>query len=253
MVKRNKVINMFDNNIIVKNEGVKYSDLLNDFMKPFEKDFYKVFDLPDAIEFAMNGWNFGNLKLIIPENEFQEIISDSPDHFAEGELLIKLIERKVKHFKKHDRFIADFEIKTVKNEPVLSVITQEKEQFIANLMDEMDENHPDEDFEEGYINRQAIVLKPQQPFIDWVKIYNPDFEEEEIIETKIYLVDDEIEDVEKWLRKKFDIFFRMELEDWHDNKKEWPQRRTYKMFMQWFHIETSSKIFDIEDRPVVKE
>lgn len=253
MVKRNKIINMFDNKIIVKNEGVKYSDLLNDFMQPFEHNLPKDFDMEDAIEFGMNAWNLGNMKLIVPENEFQEIISDSPGSLMENALLNQMIERKVLHFKEYDRFIADFEIKLNNNEPILSVITQDKEAYIMNLVDEMDDVHSEEDFEEGYINRHAIVIKPLQPFIDWVKIYNPDYDDEDFVEPNIYLVDDEIENVEKWLRKKFDKFFIMELEDWHGYKKEWPQRRTYKMFTQWFHVETSSTIFDLEDRPISKE
>ena len=35
-------------------------------------------------------------------------------------------------------------------------------------------------------------------------------------------------------------FFTMELNDWHTNKKEWPQKRNYKMFNLWFRVEIFS-------------
>lgn len=45
----------------------------------------------------------------------------------------------------------------------------------------------------------------------------------------------------------------MELDDWHMNKKEWPQKRNYKMFKEWFQIDFSSMVYDMEKRPVSKE
>ena len=76
--------------------------------------------------------------------------------------------------------------------------------------------------------------------------------EEDIKETNIYLIDDTIDDVEKWLKKKFDKFFMMELDEWHTNKKEWPQKRNYKMFNLWFQVEISRMIYDLEKQPVLK-
>jgi hypothetical protein len=58
--------------------------------------------------------------------------------------------------------------------------------------------------------------------------------------------DDKIDDVEKWLIKKFDKFFMMELDEWCANKKEWPQKRNYKMFKLWFKVEISEMIYDLE-------
>jgi hypothetical protein len=72
------------------------------------------------------------------------------------------------------------------------------------------------------------------------------------IDIDIYLVDDNINDLEKFLKKKFDKLFKMVLEDWHTNKKEWPQKRNYKMFKQWFRIEISEMIYDLEKKPILK-
>jgi hypothetical protein len=196
MNKKGKVLNLFDqNHIIQKNKGVKYSVVFSDFLEPFENDFPKDFDIQDVLEFAMNAWNLGNMSLIVPENEFKEIISNSPMNNLYSELLISMIHRKVSHFRKYDRFISDFELKEVDGETVLSIITEEKEQFVTNLLDEMDEIHSEDDYEEGYINRQAIVLMLQQPFIEWAKEHDELFEEEDANKSKIYLVNEEIDDL----------------------------------------------------------
>jgi hypothetical protein len=132
-------------------------------------------------------------------------------------------------------------------------VTQEEDAYLSNMMDSLDNEVTEDDFKENYINRSAIILKPQQPFLDWYANLNPDDElEEDIKETNIYLVDDGIDDVEKWLRKKFDTFFMIELREWHNNKKEWPQKRNYKMFKLWFKVETSIMIYDIVKKPVLK-
>ncbi len=44
----------------------------------------------------------------------------------------------------------------------------------------------------------------------------------------------------------------MELTEYHEIKKEWPQKRSYKMFRQWFQINVSTIVYDLEKRPVIK-
>ncbi|MCP4551579.1 MAG: hypothetical protein GY834_05970 [Bacteroidetes bacterium] len=252
---KNKIINLFENKTIVPNNGVKYSELLEQFIAPFVNDLRDTGYLEDILEFAINAWNFGNIKILLPKGEFEketELIKEKDINVV---LLRKMINYKASNFKEYENFIVDYELKEVKagEEPILSIVTQEKEAYLANMMDSLDNEVTPDDFEENYINRSAIILKPQQPFIDWCSNLNPDDDfEEEIKEANIYLVDDTIDDIEKWLRKKFDTFFRMELDEWHDNKKEWPQKRSYKMFKLWFRVEISEMIYDLEKKPVLK-
>lgn len=67
-----------------------------------------------------------------------------------------------------------------------------------------------------------------------------------ILMSLIYLINDQIDDLKNWIKKKYDKFFKLELEGWHTNKKEWPQKRDYKMFKQWFRVDVSISIFDLE-------
>ncbi|NCO64582.1 MAG: hypothetical protein GW839_08195 [Flavobacteriales bacterium] len=250
---KNKVINLFGNNKVVQNEGVKYSELLEQFINPFMNEFEDYEYAEDIFEFAISAWNFGNIKAFLPKEEFEEstqLIQTEVD----GVLLNKMIDYKVANFKAYENFIVDYELKEVNagEDPILSVITQEKETYLHNMMDAFDNEVSENDFEENYINRYAIVIKPQQPFFDWINKLYPNDKISEVEESNIYLVNDEIDDLEKWLQKKFDKFFMMELDEWHTNKKEWPQKRNYKMFKQWFHVDISTMIYDLEKRRVLK-
>ncbi len=253
---KNKVINLFKNKQVVQNTGVKYSELLEQFMNPFTNEFRKLEYVEDIFEFAMNAWNCGNIEALIPDGELKKSMDVvEEENYA---LLRKMIDYKISDFKQYENFIIDYEFEELETgeDPILRIVTQEKGAYLANIMDSIENEAVEDDFEENYINRGAIILKPQQPFWDWYSKLNPNEDPDDFLEdmkeTNIYLVDDEIYDVEEWLKKKFDKFFMMELDDWCENKKKWPQRRSYKMFESWFRVETTSLVYDMERKPVFK-
>lgn len=250
---KNKIINLFGNNNVVKNNGVKYSQLLEQFMNPFINEFEDYEYVEDVFEFAITAWNFGNIKTLMPKKEFEKTTHLMQAEIG-GALLNEMIDFKAANFKAYGDFIVDYELREINEgeDPVLSVITQEKEAYLANMMGTLDNEINENDFEENYINRYAIVLKPQQPLFDWINNLDSEVQIYEVAEANIYLVSDEVDDLEKWLQKKFDKFFMMELNEWHTNKKEWPQKRNYKMFKQWFQVDISTMIYDLEKRPVLK-
>lgn len=248
---KNKVINLFNKPQIVQNKGVKYSTLLEQFITPFANDFADVEYYDDVFEFAINAWNFGNMKLILPEGESDAAINAVKGQDINLDLLKRMMDYKVSHFKEYTNFISDYEIKGSSSDPVLSVITQEKDAFLATMVENLEAENTEADFEENYINRTAIIVKPLQPFLDWCFNLYPN-EIDEFKETRTYLISEEIEDVEVWLKKKFDKVFMFELESWHFNKKEWPQKRNYKMFQEWFQIDISTMVYDFETKPVFK-
>ncbi|MBN2729194.1 MAG: hypothetical protein JXR53_08205 [Bacteroidales bacterium] len=249
---KKKVISLFGNNKVIQNEGVKYSELLEQFISPFTNEFEDKEYLEDIFEFAINAWNFGNIKALVPKDEFEKSAHLMRAE-VDGVLLNKMIDYKVANFKAYDNFIVDYELTLNEGEdPILSITTQEKEVYLTNMMDALDNEVSENDFEENFIDRSAIVLKPQQPLFDWINKLYPENKIFEVEECNIYLVNEEIDDLEKWLSKKFDKFFMMELDAWHTNKKEWPQKRNYKMFKQWFQVDISTMIYDLEKRPVLK-
>jgi len=248
---KNKVINLFGNKAVIQNKGVKYSELLEQFLTPFAKDFADDAYYEDIIEFVIYAWNFGNLKILLPGYDSQAAIRATGDKNVDFKLLDRMIDHKASKFKEYPNFIVDYEIKETSGGPILSVFTQEKEAYLESLLAQNEEKHAEDDFGESYVNRSAIMVKPLQPFLDWATTVDPESEDDDF-ERNTYLISDNIEDPEAWLKKKYDRIFVPELEFWEADKKKWPQNRNYKMLRQWFKIDISTIVYDLEKQPVSK-
>jgi hypothetical protein len=255
MSKKNKVINLFDRVHIENDESKKYSVCVGAIMEIFESKFPEDYLLEDIFEFIVNAWNMANIKEMIPAKEFKKIQASSLMPQQEKTLLTQIIQYKIENYGGFDRFIADFELYDIDNEVRLTVITQRKEEYLMDSMSHYDrENFPfnEADEAEAYINRSAMALTPKEPFLEWLKSLDIDFDEAFIQKANTYLLDEAIEDLDKWLFKKFDVFFKMELAEWHAIKKEWPMKRTYKMFEEWFEVALSTSVYDMVKRPIFK-
>lgn len=249
---KNKIVNLFSNTNLVKNQGVKYSQLLEKFLEPFVHEFKNAEFYEEIFDIGIIAWNTGNLELLLPKEELENVYNSVDLENSNTDLLKRMIDYKVSHFKNYTNFILDYELKETSGDPILSVVTQEQDVYLTGMLNEIDNENTADDFDENYINRKAIILKPAQAFIDWYTNIYPEDDIEDVMETRTYLINEDIDDVEEWLRKKFDKLFMFELESFHDNKKEWPQRRNYKMFKAWFHIDISTMIYDFEYKPVSK-
>lgn len=248
---KNKVVNLFDNAIILENKGVKYSELFEKFLQPFMDELKEIEFLEEIVEFGIVAWNFGNLKSILPEKETDSFINSLNDIPVKVDVLERMIDFKVSNFDQYDNFIIDFELTETDHDPLLKLITQPKESYLTNALDKIGNEDSEVQFKENYVNRYAIILKSLNPYIEWVnKLYPEDNVEESQVTT--YLIDDQINDLEAWLAKKYDKLFTAELAGWSTNKKDWPQKRTYKMFKEWFRVEVSTLVYDLEKSPVLK-
>ena len=249
---KNKVINLFNKpQIVVPNTGVKYSQLLEKFLEPFVDDFKDVEFYEDIIEFGINAWNAANMKLLLPKEENDDLPDALKDSDINVALLNRMIDYKINHFKNHTNFIVDYDLEETIGDPILKITTQEQDAYLKSMFEQFDQEDTAGDYDENYINRSAIIVKPLQPFIDWCsKLYPEDLDD--IKETRTYLISENIEDIDSWLAKKFDKLFVFELTSWHTIKKEWPQKRNYKMFKEWFQIDISTMIYDFEINPIQK-
>ncbi len=249
---KGKVINLFNKpQIVVPNQGEKYSELLEKFLKPFVNDFKDVETYEEIFEFAISAWNAANMKVILPKegNDMLFDALESDDKYAV--LLNKMIDYKISHFKKYTNFIVEYDLDGALESPILTITTQEQDVYLRSIFENFDQEDSGNN-DANFINRSAIIIKPMQPFIDWCSNLYPD-NLNEIKQTNTYLISEDIEDIDLWLTKKFDKLFSFELESWDTNKKQWPQKRNYKMFKEWFEIDISTLIYDFEDRPILKE
>ncbi len=112
------------------------------------------------------------------------------------------------------------------------------------------------------INRNVVVIKPKQPFLDWVNhhpglpgLTPPISWEEAQQDCTVLLVPeldgpDESQDYLATLKLQL---LEMELESWHRDPTAWPSNRTPAMFDEWFGLEIHSMVWDLLDEAIAKE
>lgn len=192
--------------------------------------------------------------VLMPLKDSEEAIKTVHDMSINRELMKKLIDYKASPFKEYTNFIVDFEFKETNADPVLTVVTQEQETFLDMMLNEIKDEECEDEFQENFINRCAIIVTPLEPFINWCSdLFAEELDYEILRETRVYLVSEDIKDLEVWMRKKYSKIFEFELDSWRTDKKKWPQRRNFKMFKEWFRYDVTTTIFDFEKTPVSKQ
>jgi hypothetical protein len=95
--------------------------------------------------------------------------------------------------------------------------------------------------------RSAITITYKKPFIDWNNKLFPDLPIEENIlgESKTYLINSLFDDAGKVIKKHYKIIFETELEGICIDENEWPEKRTFKLFNEWFSYEISDWVMDL--------
>lgn len=108
------------------------------------------------------------------------------------------------------------------------------------------------------LNRIAIVLRPRQPFIDWINGTDPDGRPLTLAEVdedcSLYLVsEDPDDDVERALADVWREIFEQELFGWYTDESRWPKELTYTMFQEWFEVEVHSMVRELGFDPLIIE
>ncbi|HBK82427.1 MAG TPA: hypothetical protein DDZ41_02335 [Flavobacterium sp.] len=215
---KNKLGNLFKKReIFVQNTGVKYSELIEKLLNPFVKELDKFEFHEDILEFGINAWNIANIKVLLPDQNTDSYFNSFQYDSVDIDLLNRMVDYKISHFKEYTNFIIDYEIKETDNDTILKVTTQEQDSYLQTVYETLEEEDKS-NFDENFINRSAIVIKPLHPFIDLCLKFNPE-DQQDIEQTKTYLISEKIVDIDEWLKKKFDKIFTFELDLWIDNKK----------------------------------
>ena len=104
------------------------------------------------------------------------------------------------------------------------------------------------------VNRAALLLKYKDPAIRWINDADPGEKTHEITaadvnrERTVYLISEKDADdapaVNRWIKRNFKILFEEELEGWYTDPSLWPQKRTLKLFREWFDVECHSVLID---------
>ncbi len=105
------------------------------------------------------------------------------------------------------------------------------------------------------INRSVAIIKPKQPFLDWL---NSVLEDKSTIEKLredclAILLPSEEEDSQKLIKKHYKKIFEEELFSWCADDALWPQNKSYKRFLTWFEVEIHSIVMDAGDNRIKRE
>ena len=98
-----------------------------------------------------------------------------------------------------------------------------------------------------------MVVKPKQPFLDWIQSVDEAPENLKLEDLQddcsSYLVPeyDTPNDERAVIAWCWDVVFDQELYSWFTDEDLWPLERTEEMFMEWFDIEFHSLVFDLVD------
>jgi hypothetical protein len=107
--------------------------------------------------------------------------------------------------------------------------------------------------EEGLapIDRCVAVIKPRQPFVDWINSLVPAKDavtlQQAAQDCTAYLMPDldDMELIRDMLHVLKPAFFAVELEAWDPEADAWPAEPTAEEFDRWFDIEVHSMVYDL--------
>ncbi|WP_274584888.1 hypothetical protein V6667_06640 [Neisseria leonii] len=103
-----------------------------------------------------------------------------------------------------------------------------------------------------FVDRCAVVLKPTQKFLDWLKAGNDDLPELGLEQLRsnctVYLVPEAEtpEAVVAYFDEHYPRVFAAELSAWEEDESRWPQDRGLAAFWQFFDVEIHDMVLDME-------
>lgn len=105
------------------------------------------------------------------------------------------------------------------------------------------------------ISRSAITIAHKKPFIDWNNALFPDLTlyENTIGESDTYLIDELINKAGDVIKKYYKQIFETELEGICIDENEWPDKRTFKLFNEWFNYQISDWVIDLSKKDLYSE
>jgi len=109
------------------------------------------------------------------------------------------------------------------------------------------------------INRSAIVVKPAQPFLNWLHRVDPTSAHLTLdnlrLEPTVYLLPEceSKEEAIEYLREVCTEIFEEQLNGWYRAPSAWPTERDLNAFVRWFEWCFHSMVVDLGDDPIEHE
>ena len=109
------------------------------------------------------------------------------------------------------------------------------------------------------INRLIAIVKPKQPFLDWLKStpgWDLNLSLEDIRDDCMSLLIPEYGDnykSTKYIERNCKFIFEMQLSGWYNDPATWPEKRSPSVFRKWFDVEIHSVIYDMVEKGIVRD
>jgi hypothetical protein len=111
------------------------------------------------------------------------------------------------------------------------------------------------------INRTAVTITGAQPFVDWMRDTDADFNRGAVTVARAkaygsaFLLPefDLEEDVQEWVEENALWIFELQLSNWTEIEGTWPPVRDLKTFREWFRIDIHSLVVDVADDEIEGE
>jgi hypothetical protein len=110
-----------------------------------------------------------------------------------------------------------------------------------------------------YLNRTAIVVRPCQPFLEWLHHADPTSHQVTLEdlgkESTVYLVPecDNDDEVRAYLTETCGQIFEEELDGWYRVPSSWPDQRDMSTFNRWFEWSFHTMVIDLSHDPLLHE
>ena len=110
----------------------------------------------------------------------------------------------------------------------------------------------------GTLNRSAFLVRFREPYLEWgssIDSEAPSHLQSYKDNVSVFLVSEDPKGVNESapLKGYYEKIFENELETWCPDDSRWPQKRTFKMFNEWFNITVQGIVTDLENRPLEAE
>jgi hypothetical protein len=109
------------------------------------------------------------------------------------------------------------------------------------------------------VNRSIAILKPRQPFLDWLKGLPGGLDDQlELVQLRgdcnalLIPAADDYDSAEDFVRQHYHSLFAAELADWCEDEAFWPAL-TPALFTEWFDVEIHSVLTDLVEQPLERE
>jgi hypothetical protein len=119
-----------------------------------------------------------------------------------------------------------------------------------------DHDHGDHDEEPDYADEifaSALILRPKQPFLDWVRALEPDAAADNAplgaADPAVVLTPElpRAEHREMWLGQHHEIVFAQQLAPWTEDESLWPADRSLEALGRWWDLSWVPMVDDLRD------